>query len=129
MTGLSIGTYIDEKIGGSPELATLIGEKFFPISTRMEVEFPFVVYQRIELSPDYTKDLLSGDTVNVAFISASDKHNQSIEVAEAVRSIFDGKRARKYGITDIKLISATEDLQEGTFTQCLIFSFKMDINN
>lgn len=126
MTGISIGTYIDEKLGGSPELAVLIGNKFFPISTRMEIDFPFVVYQRVELSPDYTKDLLAGDTVNVAMIVASDKYTQSTEIAEVVRTAFDGKRAKKYGISGTRLVSANEDFTEGTFTQCLVFSFKID---
>lgn len=126
MTGISIGTYIDEKLGDSPELKMLIGKKFFPISTRMEIDFPFVVYQRIELSPEYTKDLLAGDTVNVAIIVASDKYTKSIEIAEVIRTAFDGKRAKKYGISGTRLVSANEDFTEGTFTQSLVFSFNIN---
>lgn len=129
MTGISIGSYINEKLGSSEELASLVGEKVFPISTQKEIDFPFIVYQRGELTPSYTKDLLGDDAIRVEFIVASDKYFQSVEVAEALRNTLEGKRSKKYGITETKLVSAGEDLLEGTFVQSLVFSFKMDINN
>lgn len=126
MTGLSIGLYINEKLGNTPDLITLVGEKVFPISTQKEVTFPFVVYQRSGLTSTYTKDFLSDDTVSVSFIVASDKYFQSVEIAEALRIALEGKRAKKYGIIETKLVSANEDLIEDTFVQSLVFSFKMD---
>lgn len=126
MTGLSIGIYINEKLGDTPNFTTLVGEKVFPISTRQDVSFPFVVYQRGDLLPDYTKDGLSGDMVNVAFVVASDKYDQSVEIAEALRNALEVKRAKKYGISQIRLVSASEDIIEDTFVQNLIFSFKID---
>lgn len=126
MTGLSIGLYINEKLGSTPNLTALIGEKVFPISTQREVAFPFVVYQRGELTSAYTKDFLSDDTVKVGFIIASDKYNQSVEIAEMLRATLEGKRAKKYSITETKLVSANEDMIENTFVQSLVFSFKMD---
>lgn len=126
MTGLSIGLYINEKLGGTPELTTLVGNNFFYISTQEAVNFPFVVYRRDDLTPNYTKDLLSDDKVNVSFIVASDKYIQSVEIAEVLRTTLEGKRARRYGITDTKLVSANEDMIDNTFVQSLVFSFKMD---
>ncbi|WP_455671695.1 tail completion protein gp17 [Phocaeicola sp.] len=126
MTGLSIGLYINEKLGGSPDLTALIGDKVFPISTQKEIDFPFVVYQRGGLTTTYTKDFLDVDTVEVTFIVASDKYFQSVEIAEALRAVLEGKRAKKYGITETKLVSANEDTVENTFVQTLVFSFKID---
>lgn len=126
MTGLSIGLYINEKLGSTPDLTALVGEKVFPISTQKEVAFPFVVYQRGGLTSTYTKDFLSGDIVSISFIIASDEYFQSVEIAEALRAALEGKRAKKYSITETKLVSANEDIVEGTFVQSLVFSFKMD---
>lgn len=126
MTGLSIGLYINEKLGSTPDLTALVGEKVFPISTQKEVAFPFVVYQRGGLTSTYTKDFLSVDTVSVSFIIASDEYFQSVEIAEALRAALEGKRAKKYGISETKLVSANEDMIENTFVQNLVFSFKMD---
>lgn len=126
MTGLSIGLYINEKLGSTPDLTALVGEKVFPISTQKEVAFPFVVYQRGGLTSTYTKDFLSGDIVSISFIIASDEYFQSVEIAEALRAALEGKRAKKYGISETKLVSANEDMIENTFVQSLVFSFKMD---
>lgn len=126
MTGLSIGLYINEKLSNAPDLIKLVGEKVFPISTQKEVTFPFVVYRRGDLTANYTKDFLNGETIKVDFIVASDEYFQSVEIAEALRAALEGKRAKKYGISETKLVSANEDTVEGTFVQSLVFSFKTD---
>lgn len=126
MTGISVGLYINKKLNSNTDFTDLVGDKVFPITTKKEISFPFVVYKRDGLTPNYTKDSLCGDVVNTTFIVASDEYFKSVEIAEALRSTLENKRSKEYGITEIKLVSASEDTIEDTFVQVLVFSFKFD---
>lgn len=126
MTGISIGLYINKKLNGNTDFTALVGDKVFPITTKKEITFPFVVYKRDGLTPDYTKDFLNGDSVSVTFIVANDEYLKSVEIAEALRSALENKRSKEFGIVETRLVSANEDTVEDTFVQVLVFSFKFD---
>ena len=53
---LSIGAHVYKKLSDSTELAKLISDKIYAISTKTEISFPFVIYRRNSLVPEYTKD-------------------------------------------------------------------------
>ena len=73
---LSIGAHVYKKLSDSTELVKLISDKIYAISTKTEISFPFVIYRRNSLVPEYTKDRYgTGDTV-------------SVEVAVAIFCIF-----------------------------------------
>lgn len=52
---LSIGAHVYKKLSDSTELAKLISDKIYAISTKTEISFPFVIYRRNSLVPEYTK--------------------------------------------------------------------------
>lgn len=126
MTGISIGLYINKKLIGNPDFVALVNDKVFPITTKKEISFPFVVYKRDGLTPNYTKDSLNGDEINITFIVASDEYFKSVEIAEVLRSTLEEKRSKEFGISETKLSSASEDVVDDTFIQVLVFSFKID---
>ena len=62
---LSIGAHVYKKLSDSTELAKLVSDKIYAISTKTETSFPFVIYKRNSLTPEYTKDRYgTGDTVS-----------------------------------------------------------------
>lgn len=126
---LSIGAHVYKKLSDSTELAKLISDKIYAISTKTEISFPFVIYRRNSLIPEYTKDRYgTGDTVSVEVAVASDNYLNSVTIAEEVRKALENKRGQydNFNVIDAKLISANEDFIEDTFIQSLVFSFKTE---
>ena len=126
---LSIGAHVYKKLSDSTELAKLISDKIYAISTKTEISFPFVIYRRNSLVPEYTKDRSgTGDTVSVEVAVASDNYLNSVTIAEEVRKALENKRGQydNFNVIDAKLISANEDFIEDTFIQSLVFSFKTE---
>ena len=126
---LSIGAHVYKRLSDSTELAKLVTDKIYAISTKTETSFPFVIYKRSSLVPEYTKDRYgTGDTVSVEVVVASDNYLNSITIAEEVRKALENKRGSydSFDVIDAKLMSADEDFIEDTYIQCLVFSFKTE---
>ena len=128
---LSIGAHVYKRLSDSTELAKLVTDKIYAISTKTETSFPFVIYKRSSLVPEYTKDRYgTGDTVSVEVVVASDNYLNSITIAEEVRNALENKRGSydSFDVIDAKLMSADEDFIEDTFIQCLVFSCKLGLS-
>lgn len=126
---LSIGAHVYKQLSDSAELVKLVADKIYAISTKTEITFPFVIYKRNSLVPEYTKDRYgTGDTVSVEIVVASDNYLNSVTIAEEVRKALENKRGKYEGfnVIDAKLMSADEDFIEDTFIQHLVFSFKTE---
>lgn len=126
---LSIGAHVYKQLSDSEELIKLVADKIYAISTKTETSFPFVIYRRNSLVPEYTKDRYgTGDTVSVEIVVASDNYLNSVTIAEEVRKALENKRGKYEGfnVIDAKLMSADEEFIEDTFIQRLVFSFKTE---
>lgn len=128
---ISIGTHIYEKLKASDKVTGLVGDKFYPLSTKEQTTFPFIVYNRTELTPNETKDRYgSGDNVSVEVVVADSSYISSVNIAEAVRSALEHKRGEyaAFSVTDAKLLACDEAFIEETFIQRLTFSFETEPN-
>lgn len=125
---LSIGAHVYRKLSGSPELVKLVANKIYPLSTKANSSFPFVIYRRSFLAAAYTKDGYYEDAVTVEIAVASDNYLNSVTIAEEVRKALENKRGRydDFDVIDARLVSADEDFIEDTFIQHLVFSFKTE---
>lgn len=120
------GKYLRRFLTENVELSALIDtKKIFPLLANPDTTFPFIVYSRINLIPIYTKDLLSDNQVSFAIIVVSDKYNESLEIANAVRHSLEGYRFRDeyINIYPIKLESIYEETQEDAYIQRMTFTF------
>ena len=120
------GKYLRRFLTENVELSALIDtKKIFPLLANPDTTFPFIVYSRINLIPIYTKDLLSDNQVSFEIIVVSDKYNESLEIANAVRHSLEGYRFRDeyINIYPIKLESIYEETQEDAYIQRMTFTF------
>lgn len=94
-----------------------------------ETKFPFVVYYRTRLNPEYTKDWISDNQIQYDFIVVSDDYTQSLELANAIRNALEGHQycVEEITIQNIKLEDSTETTFEEAYIQTL--SFSMCVNN
>ena len=116
---LLINKYILSFLENSEAVTEILGSdehKIFPLIQPDSLTFPYIVFQRSSVYPQYTKDLYIGagfgwtNTVNVIIKCVSNDYIESVELANAVRNTLEG---RSYADEDIKidpiqLSSATE---------------------
>lgn len=124
---LQIGKAIYNILSNDTRVTDSVGHKIYPLIADTGTTFPFIVYKRTGIKPSDSKDrfIYSEDTY-VEVVIASDKYNESIEIADMVKDALQGKRGDYSGINiyDIGMTDADEDYIEDTFIQTLTFNIK-----
>lgn len=120
MKSLEVGKEIYSLLNGDSRLTTLVGNKIYPIIVEKETNYPFIVYKRSNIIPEYTKDFHLKDNVIIDIICVSNNYANGIEIAEIVRDILEDKRTND--IQSIRLESADEDYIDDAFVQTLSFN-------
>ncbi len=121
------GKYIRKFLVENEELSAMIDtKKIFPLIANADTTFPFIVYSRNNITPVYTKDFLTDNTVAFTVIVVSDEYVQSLMLANAVRHSLEGYRYSDevINIAPIKLQSITEETIEDAYIQRMTFVFK-----
>lgn len=120
MDSLKVGKEIYSLLNGNDSLTGVVGSKIYPIIVEMETTYPFIVYKRSNIIPDYTKDFHFKDEVIIDIICVSDDYSESVDIASMVRDILEDKRFAD--IESIKLESADEDFIDDAYVQTLSFN-------
>lgn len=128
--------YIFKALENNEELLELgLKDKIFPLLAKMivnpetgeeeEITFPFIVYSRTSLKPEYTKDMLTQNTITLQVVCISDDYVNSLDVANGVRHALESKgtNADSMVIDPIKLESITESTMEDAYIQTLTFQY------
>lgn len=128
-TGLSIHKHLRDVLTASSTIRQKVGDRIYPIAAVNGTEYPFILCTRTALSPDYTKDGWSGDTVTVAIEVVSRSSTEAIAIAEDVREVIEEKNVAYLGweVRDPTLVTASEgyDLTTDTYVEALQFTFKV----
>lgn len=120
MDSLKVGKEIYSLLNGSSLLTDIVGSKIYPIIVEKETTYPFIVYKRSNIIPNYTKDFHFKDEVIIDVICVSNDYSESVDIASMVRDILEDKRFT--GIESIKLESADEDFIDDAYIQTLSFN-------
>lgn len=112
------------------ELNNYIEGRVFPIVAELGTEFPYVAYSRTYITPTYTKDFHTEDSVGVEIVVASQDYLESLEIANIIRKQFECKRLgldNEITISQSNLLGVTEayDDQANAYIQSLSFDFKV----
>lgn len=122
-----VGKYLRQFMIGDEELTTLIpANKIFPLLANPDTTFPFIVYSRNNLTPVYTKDMLTDNIANFTIIVVSDDYVESLEIANAVRHALEGYRYKDaiINIYPIRLQSITEETMDDAYLQRMNFTLR-----
>lgn len=120
---LQIGKAIYNILSNDKNITNRVGKKIYPLIADVDTTFPFIIYKRTGIIPADSKDrFIYSEEVYVEVVIASDKYNESIEIADLVRSTL---TTGKYNeIKGIQITDADEDYIEDTFIQNLTFKIK-----
>lgn len=120
---LQIGKAIYHILSNDTDVVDRVQNKIYPLIADVDTTFPFIIYKRTGITPADSKDrFIYSEDVYVDVVIASDKYNESIEIADLVRTAL--LKGGYDGIKDIDLTDADEDYIEDTFIQNLTFKIK-----
>ena len=63
MNSLKVGKEIYSHLKENKSLTDIVGNKIYPIIVEKDTNYPFIVYKRSNVIPDYTKDYHFKDDV------------------------------------------------------------------
>ena len=124
-TSISVNKYIYQLLISDEKLKELVGNKIYPLVAEESVTYPFIIFTKENAFANYTKDLLTYDTVNISVAIAAVNYFQTVQIAERVRQILENYRDGYF--YTILLDNVTEDYVEDTYIQQLQFSAKINI--
>lgn len=124
---LQVGKAIYSLLSSNQQLVSMVDGNIFPLIAEINTTFPFIVYKREAITPQYTKDYWTSDEVMINVMVASNDYVQSIEIADLVRQSLDQKQGEYSGIKirDLRLIQADEDFIDDTYIQYLTFKIRI----
>ena len=122
---LVVSKHIYSALTASAELNKAVGKKIYPIATKNEVPFPFIVYERDSVTPRYDKSgaSVTNSVVNVYVLAES--YTESLDIAEMVIDALERKEAiyDKFEVIGATMEGASESYTANTFVQQITFSF------
>ncbi len=123
---LLINKAISNILNNSTDLKSKVGSKIYALLAPDNVTFPFVVFKRNSLTPEYTKDGLAFDNTDIQVIIGAANYSDSVEVAQLVRNSLELKKGVFSGVNIIesKVVGAEEDIVDNSFAQSITFSIK-----
>lgn len=126
---LKIGKYIAKKILENEEIKTLgikDSSKVWPIVANTNTKYPYIVYQRTGLMPEYTKDGVLYNSVSVEIKIVSDNYIKSLDIANIVRQIFEKKISKDdFNVKNCEIDSVQEDYIDDAYVQTINFIFML----
>ena len=122
---LVVSKHIYSALTASAEINKAVGKKIYPIATKNEVPFPFIVYERDSVTPRYDKSgaSVTDSVVNVYVLAES--YTQSIDIAEMVINALERKDAiyDNFEVIGAVMQGASESYTANTFVQQVTFNF------
>lgn len=124
---IQIGKAVYQLLSSDTGVTERVENRIYPLIADQSTIYPFIIYKRTGIEPMASKDkFICSEITTVDVVVASDRYDESIEVAELVKDALIGKNGIYSGIkvVDIDMISADEDYIEDTFIQNLTFNIK-----
>lgn len=90
---LQVGKAIYNLLSNDANVTGRVQNKIYPLIADTGTTFPFIVYRRTGIEPSDSKDrFIYKEDTYVEVVIASDKYNESIEIADLVRMPYKVKR-------------------------------------
>lgn len=115
MTGLSIISYIYDKLKNDQDLSNYVHRNIYPIVVEEGVKGNYITLQKTNVNPIYNKDGYF-DQINFSVKIYSLNYKTTVEIAEIVRNILEN--------LNMRLESVSENFSDDLYFQQLNFTTK-----
>lgn len=120
---ISISNHIYKTLTDDADIVKAVGKKIYPIATKSEVKFPFIVYERENVDTRYDKAGASTTNIDESIYILAETYTQSLQIAEMVISALDRKTASYNGFEVIDAI--VNDVPESYISQTFVQQVRM----
>ena len=130
-TGIQIGKYIKRWLQSDDELVSMVKKSNMVPLLVHPTEKPFISWERMSCTPNYTKDGQIVDVVEVGIAIISDDYEQSINIAERVRNLLEWKSYRDANIhiPAMEIQQIQEDNVDDAYVKEILFEFHIETLN
>ena len=124
---LQLGKAINALLSANADITAKVGNRIYPLVSKVDCDFPFIVYQRMAVLPTYTKDALVSEEQNYSITVLSATYAESVELADAVRDAMELESGTFAGqrIRIVRLTSVNERWLNDTYIQELNFTLTL----
>jgi hypothetical protein len=127
---LDIGTFVFNRLNSSADLEQYLGAKgnIYPVVADNKVQGTFIVYRRVALASESTKDMYKQDKVQVEIVIVSKKYTEGLQAATEVRSLMEFQHAtyNNLDINDCHIVQAQESYENEMFVQRMTFAMTIE---
>lgn len=135
MNSILTGKAVAAMLNASEDVKALVSEtsgettvyRIYPIVSKTDCAYPFIVYRRSAVDVEYTKDGPIAEEADYEIICVAENYASSVEVADAVRTAMENK-AGTYATIQVagtQLQNASENFANDAFIQSLTFNIRL----
>lgn len=109
VTGLSVVSYIYDKIKNDEGLTSVLNDRIFPLVAEEGTEYPYLIMKLESINPAYTKDGRVYDNITASVSVYAKDYKTVVGIQEQVRSLLESH--------SFKLESFNEDFNSDAYRQ------------
>jgi hypothetical protein len=120
---VSVSNHIYTALSSDPDITKAVGKNIYPIATKSEVKFPFIVYEKENLTPNYNKLGVESVNIDESIYILAETYSEAEQIAEMVVRRLDRYKP-KYD--DYEIINAiVTDIPESYVSQTFVQQVRM----
>ena len=112
-TGLSVISYLYDKIQDSSVLTSALGDRIFPLVAEEGTEYPYLIMKLESILPAYSKDGRMYDNLTVSTSVYAKDYKTVVNIQESVRNLLESY--------SFKLDSFNEDFNSDAYKQTVYY--------
>jgi hypothetical protein len=125
INSIQIGKVIYSKLSENEIIQNVVADRIYPVIAEQTTNYPFIIYYRNSIvNTIFNKDGSVEDDVSFSITVVSTKYNESADLANEIRKIFEKKQIPNnlMRITNSRLIAIDESYEDNAYVQRLTFS-------
>lgn len=125
INSIQIGKVIYNKLSENEIIQNVVADRIYPVIAEQTTNYPFIIYYRNSIvNTIFNKDGSVEDDVSFSITVVSTKYNESADLANEIRKIFEKKQIANnlMRITNSRLIAIDESYEDNAYVQRLTFS-------
>ena len=125
INSILIGKVIYSKLSENQTIQEVIADRIYPVIAEQTTNYPFIIYYRNSVvNTIFNKDGSVEDNVEFTVTVVSTKYNESADLANEIRKIFEKREILNnvIRITNSRLNGIAESYEDNAYVQSLTFS-------
>lgn len=122
-----IGKAIYKILTDDIKVKQLLNNKIYPLVAAEGTSYPFAVYSKESIQPQYTKDGNCLDIVQFSIAICDPDYSKSLDITNAVRNALEYKKGIIAGVAFNRIVidNISEEYIENTFVQTINFTIEI----